>query len=86
MLSLDGVAGQRAAVAGLRGLLASGRVPHAFLFHGPAGVGKATTAVALAAALICERGGAEPCGSCASCRLIAALREAVGGDARHDRR
>lgn len=40
--------------------LAGGRIPHAMLFHGPGGVGKEMTALALAAALLCarrERGG-----------------------------
>jgi len=52
-------------------VLSSGRVPHALLFHGPEGVGKATTAGTFGAALVCasERDGA--CGSCACCSLIA---------------
>jgi DNA polymerase-3 subunit delta' len=71
VLSFDEILGQPAAVGLLRGVLASGRVPHACLFHGPQGVGKATTARAFAAALVCDRGGDEGCGECVSCSLIA---------------
>lgn len=67
---------QERALAIIRQALASGRVPHAYLFEGPAGVGKELTARALAARLLCERaepaGAADACGQCQSCRLIAA--------------
>ena len=43
-----------------------GRPAHAYLFFGPRGVGKATTAKVFAAALNCERA----CGTCASCRAV----------------
>jgi DNA polymerase-3 subunit delta' len=48
-------------------VLGSGRVPHAFLFAGPWGVGKTTTALAAARALVCERGPLQACDACASC-------------------
>ena len=53
-------------------ILASGRVPHALLFHGVEGVGKRTVAMRLAASLLCDapRQG-EACGSCAPCRKAA---------------
>jgi DNA polymerase-3 subunit delta' len=54
-------------------ILASGRVPHAILLHGPAGVGKRTMAMRLAASLLCESprpGTGEACGACASCRKV----------------
>lgn len=51
--------------------LGEGRVAHAYLFCGPAKVGKATTALRFAAALNCERGGDAPCGGCRACRFIA---------------
>jgi len=53
--------------------LDSGRLHHAWLFHGPEGVGKRTVADAFAAALLCERpgeGGA--CGRCPACAKCAA--------------
>lgn len=50
--SMRDVIGQDRAIGVLQRSLASGRVHHAWIFHGPAGVGKFTTAVAFAAALL----------------------------------
>ena len=50
--SLGDILGQGQALAALRASMASGRVHHAWIFHGPAGVGKFTTAVAFAGALL----------------------------------
>src|SRR5881296_3561820 len=67
--TFDAVVGQDAITRTLRNALASGRVAHAYLFAGPRGVGKTTTARLLAKALLCpERKGAEACGACAVCR------------------
>jgi DNA polymerase III subunit delta' len=52
--------------------MAQDRIPHAYLFTGPAGAGKYTTALALAAAMNCERAPGEGCGACPPCERIAA--------------
>ncbi len=51
----------------LHSAVQSGRVAHAYLFVGPPGCGKRTTARALAAALLCADKG---CGSCAACARV----------------
>lgn len=75
------ILGQSRAVDILQTQLASGRLHHAYIFSGPAGVGKFTTAMAFAKALLChspERdlaGRVIACGSCKSCRLVDARNE-----------
>jgi DNA polymerase-3 subunit gamma/tau len=65
----DAVVGQDPVTRTLRNALASGRVAHAYLFTGPRGVGKTTTARLLAKALACTaRTGTEACGACPSCQ------------------
>ncbi len=67
--TFEAVVGQDAVTRTLRNALASGRIAHAYLFAGPRGVGKTTTARLLARALLCpERTGPEACGACAVCR------------------
>jgi DNA polymerase III subunit delta' len=53
----------------LENSLKRGKIPNAYLFVGPAHVGKMTLAVNLAQALNCEAE-ARPCGTCVSCRKI----------------
>ena len=66
--TFDAVVGQDAITRTLRHALASGRIAHAYLFAGPRGIGKTTTARLLARALLCTaRTGPEPRGKCAVC-------------------
>jgi DNA polymerase-3 subunit gamma/tau len=72
----DDVVGQPAVTRTLKNAIASGRIAQAFVFAGPRGVGKTTTARILARALSCARGPtANPCGECDACREIAEGRD-----------
>ena len=70
--TFDEVVGQESVATTLRNAIGSGRVAHAYLFSGPRGVGKTTTARILAKALNCADGPtASPCGVCDFCTSIA---------------
>jgi DNA polymerase III gamma/tau subunit len=73
-VTLDAILDQPRAVEQLTRALASDRVAHAYAFVGPAGSGRFTTALAFAAALLCEhpRRCAASGTPCRGCRLVAA--------------
>jgi DNA polymerase-3 subunit delta' len=72
-MGFDEFLGNERVVGALRGALRTGRVPHALLFTGAAGVGKYTLARMFAQAATCERLVDDFCGECATCLRVALL-------------
>jgi len=64
--------GHAEAVERLWGALAHGRLPHALLFEGPAGIGKYRAAQWFVQGVFCERGPAPACGECGPCKRVRA--------------
>ena len=83
MSRMDQIEGQSQAVDVLQAALRTGRIHHAFVFGGPEGVGKFTTAIAFAQLLLCHDRGQDlagmtiACGACASCQFF---RDSSGND------
>lgn len=71
-MALETIIGQARVRSSLQRTLASGRIAHAYLFHGPEGCGKAATALAFARILQCEQPlEGDACGLCGACQKAA---------------
>ena len=69
--NFENLVGQEHVSQTLANAIKSGRIGHAYLFSGPRGTGKTSTAKILAKALNCEQGPTtEPCNQCEACRQI----------------
>ncbi len=69
--NFDSLVGQEFVVSTIKHAIEQGRIAHAYLFSGPRGVGKTSSARILARALNCEQGPtATPCGVCPNCKEI----------------
>ena len=76
-MAIKEILSQERPVALLQRAFLAGRVPHAYIFAGPQGVGKFTTARQWAKLLLCRNpvvavGSADSCGACESCRAVEA--------------
>jgi len=69
-MAFSDIVGHARPVKILMGALRSGRLAHAYMFVGPDGVGKATTALNLAKAIHCEGQGVDACDTCAACEKV----------------
>lgn len=70
-MGLAAVLGQDRVVDAIRRSIAANRVAHAYLFEGPAGCGRRTTALAMIQALFCiQPVDGDACGQCRSCRKL----------------
>ncbi len=69
--NFSSLVGQEHIARTLANAITAGRIGHAYLFSGPRGTGKTSTAKIFAKAINCEKGPTpDPCGQCASCRAI----------------
>src|SRR6185437_4590183 len=76
MTKFSDIFGQEQAIETLMKAYRADRLPHGMIFAGPAGVGKMTTARALATLFLCQDPKVDaPCGKCESCTLMGVLND-----------
>jgi DNA polymerase-3 subunit delta' len=75
-MSLKPLAGHSLVRRRIAQAVGSGRLPQVILIAGPEGVGKQRLALWAAQLLLCQAPGAEPCGTCRSCKLVLGLAHA----------
>ncbi len=68
--TFDELVGQEHVTRTLRNAIVSGKIAHAYLFCGPRGTGKTSTARLLAKSVNCESDGPKPCNQCLACTSI----------------
>lgn len=71
-MSFENIIGQQKVISLLERTIKSKRVPHALLFHGPAGVGKEAVALELTKALFCQKDEIY-CNNCSDCKRVGKL-------------
>lgn len=64
------IIGHESQIEELKGYIRAGKVPHAFLFAGPSGLGKTKTALEFFKAVNCLKTPGDPCDSCKSCLKV----------------
>ena len=70
-MNFNSILGQKEIVTSLKSSIKSGRVGHAYIFSGPAGIGKRSMALIFAKTLLCDRQDeSESCGECIQCRMF----------------
>ncbi len=72
-MNRSGILNQKRVVTALERAIEHERVAHAYLFHGPDGVGKRAVALAFAQALLCTEDASAPCGECRDCTKVQRL-------------
>ena len=72
-MSFTNIIGQDVAIKALKNIIAQGQISGAYLFLGPNGIGKRTTAIEFSKAINCENKELDSCDNCASCNKIQSL-------------
>ncbi len=67
-IDFNNIIGHEDVIDNLKKALKKGNISHSYLFVGSESIGKKAVALAFAKALLCEKGGLEPCKQCISCK------------------